>query len=129
MDPNQLNNQQPQTPQYQAPQYQQPMPPEQPAQQPAPTYSPVNIPPAPHEKKVGPIVATLVIVLILILAALWLFASKVNQPAAPVRALDQQPQQQQQTQAAAPAPNSAEDLNDLNADLNTSVDGLDSQNF
>jgi cell division protein FtsN len=72
------------------------------------------------EKKVGPIVATLIIVLILIIAALYLFASKVNQPAIPTDA-------SVTTGNAAPA--SAQDIQSLQNDLNSSTNGLDKQNF
>ena len=70
------------------------------------------------EKKVGPIVATLIIVLVLIIAALYLFASKANQPAIPTDASMQ----------AANASTSIE-LNSLQKELDNSTAGLDKQNF
>lgn len=85
-------------------------------QQPGPAVAPQG------EKKVGPIVATLIIVLILIIAALYLFASKINQPetaaedslAAGVQASDTMSQ---------------EDIQSLQDDLDSATTGLDQQNF
>lgn len=71
------------------------------------------------EKKVGPIVATLIIVLVLIIAALYLFASKVSQPAIPTDSSDT---------AAATSTGDA-DLDALQSDLNNSTSNLDAQNF
>ncbi len=73
------------------------------------------------EKKVGPIVATLIIVLILIIAALYLFASKINQPAVPT---DNSPAVADQG-----ANTAATDGNSLQSDLNGATNGLDKQNF
>ncbi len=86
-------------------------------QQPGPVVTPQG------EKKVGPIVATLIIVLILIIAALYLFASKINQPdtaaenslAAGVQASD--------------TTMSQEDVQSLQDDLDSATTGLDQQNF
>lgn len=75
------------------------------------------------EKKVGPIVATLIIVLVLIIAALYLFASKVNQPAIPTDATVGQG-----ATTTAPA-NSPADIQSLQNDLNGATTGLDKQNF
>lgn len=75
----------------------------------------------PSEKKVGPIVATLIIVLVLIIAALYVFASKVNQPAIPTDASVGETSNVQ--------PNSPQDIQSLQDELNQSTDGLDNQNF
>lgn len=74
------------------------------------------------EKKVGPIVATLIIVLVLIIAALYLFAAKVNQPAIPTDAT------MNGSTTTAPA-NSPTDIQSLQNDLNGATTGLDKQNF
>jgi hypothetical protein len=71
------------------------------------------------EKKVGPIVATLIIVLVLIIVALYLFAARVNQPAIPTDTTD----------ATSTVSTGDSDLDALQNDLNTSTSGLDNQNF
>ncbi len=103
------------------------------AQQPQQSPAPVNSMPIEH-KKVGPIIAILVIVLILIIGALYLFASRINQ-------------QQQvpvdntiannnantpavvEPQTVQPVVNKADDVNTLQADLNSATNGLNNQNF
>ena len=77
---------------------------------------------ASEHKKVGPIISILVIVLILIIGALYLFASKINQQSNPTGAN----QAQQSVQAIT---NKSDDINDLQADLNAATQGLDNQNF
>ena len=81
-------------------------------------------------KKVGPIVATLVIILILIIAALYLFASRVNQQPIPTDtasvAVDSS---STDTQTVAPINNSADDPQSLQNDLNSATNGVSSQNF
>jgi cytoskeletal protein RodZ len=82
---------------------------------------------SPH-KKVGPIVAILVIVLILIIGALYIFASRVSQPTVPtdnVTAAKQTPSDG----AVQPATGGSDDVTSLSKDLNTSTTGLDKQNF
>ena len=90
------------------------------------------------EKKVGPIIATLVIVLILIIAALYLFASRIDQPAIPddnaVSAgnLDGAAIVNNDSQAPAavqPTTGTSTDIQSLQNDLNNSTNGLDGQNF
>ena len=73
----------------------------------------------PSEKKVGPIVATLIIVLVLIIAALYVFASKVKEPAIPTDSSD----------ATSTVSTGSPDLNSLQSDLNNSTSNLDKQNF
>jgi hypothetical protein len=71
------------------------------------------------EKKVGPIVATLIIVLVLIIAALYLFASKVSQSTIPTDTMD----------ATSTVSTGSPDLDALQSDLNDSTSGLDNENF
>lgn len=77
-------------------------------------------------KKVGPIISTLVIVLILIIAALYIFASKVSQRTA----TDQMTDQPAATSTTVtPVTNNSDDLNSIQSDLNVSTNGVDNQNF
>ena len=102
-----------------------------PADSPSPAKGP-NV-----DKKVGPIIATLVIVLILIIAALYLFASRINQPAIPddndVTAGDLDGKVATTTAASTttvqPVTNTSTDVKSLQSDLNDSTKGLDNQNF
>lgn len=82
-----------------------------------------NSPQQAGEKKVGPIVATLIIVLVLIIAALYVFASKVNQPAIPTDA------SMETASTSNIAPNSPQDIQSLQNELQGSTNGLDKQNF
>ena len=89
-----------------------------------------------HEKKVGPIIATLVIVLILIIAALYLFASRINQPAIPddnsVAAGNLDGTVGTVATATAyvkPTTGTSTDVGSLQNDLNNATKGLDNQNF
>ena len=97
---------------------------QQPSQQ--PPQQPQQTPPmmAPEHKKVGPIVAILVVALVLIVGALYIFASRMNQQ--PTDGTSDTASTQTSVQ---PVTNSADDVNSTEADLNTSVNGLDSQNF
>ncbi len=88
----------------------------------------------PEHKKVGPIIATLVIVLVLVIAALYLFASRINQQSAPIDAAastNTAPQQTtaSQSQSVQPVTNNSDDIQSIQADLNASTNGVDSQNF
>jgi hypothetical protein len=85
----------------------------------------------PNHKKVGPIIATLVIVLVLIIAALYLFASKVSQRAATDQMTDTPSTTNQtgQTQTVKPVTNSSDDLKSIQMDLNASTNGVDNQSF
>ena len=73
-------------------------------------------------KKVGPIIAALVITLVLIIAALYIFASSLNQQAVPTDDV---------TAAASvqPITNNSTDVQSLQNDLDNSTTGLDNQNF
>jgi len=84
--------------------------------------------PAVAPKKVGPIVTVLVIVLILIIGALYLFASRLNQNG---DVSDTMTDSDYATSAPTvqPVTNQSDDVNSMNADLNASTKGLDNQNF
>ncbi len=92
-----------------------------------PPFPPAEAP-APHgDKKVGPIIATLIIVLVLIFAALYLFASRITQPIIP----DDSTATQQTTDDSGvkPVTSTSTDVNSLQTDLNASTNGLDNKNF
>ena len=78
-----------------------------------------------EHKKVGPIISTLVIVLILIMAALYVFASRISQQTLPSDALNDS----SSTQSVQAVTNNSDDVSSLQNDLKTSTKGLDSQNF
>ncbi len=63
--------------------------------------------PAKQPKKVGPIIAVFLVIVILVIAAIYLFASKSNK--------DQNLPK--------------DDIHSIQADLNSSATGIDSQNF
>jgi flagellar basal body-associated protein FliL len=73
--------------------------------------------PIESKKKVGPIVVVLAIVLILIIGALYLFASNMgsntNSPAETVE----------------PITNTSDEVTDIDADLNSAIEGIDAQTF
>ena len=83
------------------------------------------------EKKVGPIIAVLVIILVLIISALALFASRINQPTIPDDTTATIPATTDQSAAAQvePVTSTSTDVNSLQNDLDSSTKGLDSQNF
>lgn len=81
------------------------------------------------QKKVGPIIATLIIVLILIIAALYLFASKINQPAIPTDNTVGEDDSSMSAQAVVPVTSTSTDTDSLMNDLNNSTGSLDNQNF
>ncbi len=103
-----------------------------------------GIPPTPHtEKKVGPIVGALIIVLILIIAALYFFGKKLNtESVPPENAPAQTTSANTQTNTQAPAsaqtgttgamsananssPSSSDDVATLQADLNSQLQNVD----
>ena len=92
-------------------------------QQPAPEQVPMGTPVSqtPEHKKVGPIVAIAAVVLILIIGALYIFASRMGSStdtdSAPV------------AETVQPVTNTSDDISDIEADLDMSIDGLDTQNF
>ena len=79
-------------------------------------------------KKTGLVVITLVVILILILGALYLFASKSDSPSVPGDDYDAVPLRNDE-QAVQPITNDADDISSIEADLDASVEGLDEQNF
>lgn len=82
----------------------------------------------PDHKKVGPIIAILIIVLVLIFAALYLFATKLNQPALPTDG-SSTADTIQQDETVSSINNSSDDTSSIQLDLKASVNGVDSQNF
>ena len=94
-----------------------PMPPASP--------SPMNA----EHKKVGPIIATLIIVLVLIIAALYLFASRLNQQAIPTDDTADQYGASATTTTVQPVTNKADDVQSIQSDLNSSTNGLGSQGY
>ena len=101
-----------------------------------PASSPTGTPtgtPASGEKKVGPIIAILVIVLVLIIITLYLFASRINQPAIPDDTTPTSdaavPTDLSATVQVQPITGTATDVSSLQNDLNNSTKGLDGQNF
>jgi hypothetical protein len=89
---------------------------------------PSPVPQAPNnvQKKVGPIIATLIIVLILIIAALYMFASRLNQQAVPT---DDMTDLGTTTQTVQPITGKSDDINSIQTDLNASTNGVDQQNL
>lgn len=78
--------------------------------------------PMESKKKVGPIVAILAIVLILIIGVLYLFASGINNT----------PTIEEEagvSETVVPVTSNSDDVSDLDADLEASIDGIDEQNF
>jgi len=91
---------------------------------------PENTTPSQSAKKVGPIVSTLVIVLILVIAALYLFASKVNKPAIPeTNDASDVTASTTTTTGVQPITSTSDDPSDIMNDLNSSTNGVDQQNF
>ena len=85
-------------------------------------------------KNVGPIVSTLVIVLILIIAALYLFASRINKQPIPADTgttvtTDTGADSSDSVPAVAPITGTSSDPASIQKDLNSATNGLDSQNF
>ena len=97
-----------------------------------PPHSPVNN----NHKRVGPIIAILVIVLVLIIAALYLFASRINQQIIPNNtesSVTDTSAVNNETatvnQSVQEITNTSDDLQSLQDDLNASTNELDIQNF
>jgi len=106
--------------------------------------NPQNSPSAPYtpvendHKKIGPIIAILIIVFVLIIAALYLFASKYSK-------YDERPRNiipentapitknieanVNNLPSVKTITNTSDELQDLQNDLNSSTNGLDNQNF
>lgn len=108
------------------------IPPTVPTVKPSP-YTPIN---NNSHKKVGPIIAILVIVLVLVIAALYLFASRINQQTTlinaentPITNTSIPNNEAAASESVQAVINTSDDLQSLQNDLNVSTDGLDSQNF
>lgn len=84
------------------------------------------VPMAEH-KKTGPMIGILVIILIVVIATLYLFASRTEAPVIPDDG--DSLTQVQTTSEVQPVTNLSDDVLDLQTDLNASVQGLDGQNF
>jgi uncharacterized protein HemX len=83
-------------------------------------------------KKVGPIMIVLVVVLAVIIVTLYLFASRLNEPNLPQNnniGMNNTINENVTDQVVAPITDKADDIQSLEADLNKSIDGLDTQNF
>ncbi|MDE1975113.1 MAG: hypothetical protein KGI49_01210 [Patescibacteria group bacterium] len=76
------------------------------------------------EKKVGPIIATLVIVLVLIIAALYIFASHVTAPVLPDDGTAAS-----QVASVPTVTSTSTDIRSIQNDLNNATNGLNGQNF
>ena len=89
-----------------------------------------NIPPVENNhKKVGPIISTLVIVLVLIIAALYIFASRLNEQTLPSDATNDISEDSTTTAVVQPITSKATDVKSLQSDLDDSTKGLDQQSF
>ena len=91
-----------------------------------------------EHNKVGPIIAILVVVLILVIAALYAFGSLLNKNQTPPLNITSSlvapgsnniPSTPSTTQTVAPITNNADDPQSLQNDLNAATQGVDSQNF
>jgi uncharacterized protein YpmB len=91
----------------------------QPVENSVPPYQPQT---NSEHKKIGPVVAILVIVLVLVAAAIYMFATRVNKQ----DAVNSDTAAAQEVQEVT---NNSDEVNDLEADLSASVTGLDEQNF
>ncbi len=82
-----------------------------------------GMPPMPkQEKKIGPIVGALIIVLILIIAALYFFGQKLNTPTAPAQETVPTVQTNENMPAAAAK---SDDTDTLQAELNAELKDVD----
>lgn len=86
-----------------------------------------GMPPTPQvEKKVGPIVGALIIVLVLIIAALYFFGQKLNTDSVPVETAPvTQTTPDTSTSAMAANASSADDMTTLQADINAQMQDVD----
>lgn len=97
-----------------------------PTPSPTPTPMPNPMMPAQHENKPwGPVVGIVVIILLLVIAAVYVWGQKLNNdskvvPATPVT-------QTQTTPSVTEQPK--DEFSDMEANLNASVEGLDDANF
>lgn len=99
--------------------------------------TPVSAPPSNNNshKKAWPMIAILVVVLVLVVAALYLFASGSNDQAVVPEgdggaiAEEQGGTVAGETQSVQPVTNTADDTQSLEQDLNSAIEGLETQNF
>jgi hypothetical protein len=93
-------------------------------QQSAPEQTPISTPPTlnPEHKKVGPIIAVAAVILILIIGALYIFASRRGD-------FIMGDGSTQTAEKVQPVTSTSDDIDDIEADLDMSIDGLDAQNF
>ncbi|MEA2715467.1 MAG: hypothetical protein QOG91_495 [Candidatus Parcubacteria bacterium] len=82
-----------------------------------------------ERKQVGPIITALVVILILIIAGLYFFATKINQQPAPTDTDTIAAGESTATDTVPEVSNSADDPQSLQNDLDKSTSGLDAQNF
>ena len=99
-------------------------------QQTAPVNPMMNTAPS-MPKKTGPMIGILVVVLILIIAALYLFASKLSNSS--TSSADNSMMDATETaavgQSVQPVTNTSDDMQSLQSDLDSSTKGLDGQGF
>ncbi len=111
-----------------------------PSSQPSPVENIPNFSGAPDKSnKVGPIIAILVLIIVIAIVVVYLLSSKVsvNAPApenlSPVSTESIIAEENQDAdltpQEITPVTNTNDDLDSLQADLDASIDGLDSQNI
>ncbi len=83
----------------------------------------------PEKKKVGPIIAILIVVLVLVIGALYLFASRINQQIPADNNVAGSDAVSTQPETVTPITSKSDDVSSIESDLNTSINGLDNQNF
>lgn len=95
-------------------------------EKPSETVIPMGAP----SKKVGPIVATLVVVLVVIIAALYFIALNVGSNSTPqVDMTNNTSANPFEAQAVKPVTNTSDDVQSIANDLNDATAGLDGQTF
>jgi predicted PurR-regulated permease PerM len=98
---------------------------------------PSPFPSAEKPKKFGPIIAILLVILVIVIVALYLLASRVsvsseiidNTPANNMEQTIQTANTNTAPQEVAPITNTADDIDSLQADLDTSISGIDAQSI
>ena len=104
-----------------------------PAPAPAPAPSPMPIVQQKSSKKIGPIIAIFVILVVIIAAILYFVGANFNKQAPPSNdnssVATQQADVSQAVSSVQPITNTSDDVQSLQNDLNNSTTGVDSQNF
>lgn len=96
----------------------------------APTASPLGEADKNERKQVGPIIVTLVVVLVLIIAGLYIFASQLNREPVPDAESDAVAAQNPAAAQSVPEVfSTADDPQSIQNDLDRSTSGLEGQNF